>query len=48
MSIYHLQAMLGHEDLAVLRKYLALTAGDVGDAHRKASPVDPIFDTHGG
>ena len=40
MSIYHLQAMLGHEDLAVLRRYLALTAGDVGDAHRKAGPVD--------
>ena len=43
MSIYHLQNMLGHSDLAVLRRYLAIVEGDVEEAHRKHGPVDNLL-----
>lgn len=40
MSIYHLQRLMGHEDLQVLKQYLALVEGDAKAAHQKSSPVD--------
>jgi site-specific recombinase XerD len=40
MSIYELQRLMGHADLTILRRYLAITEGDTEQAHRKASPVD--------
>ena len=43
MSIYHLQSMLGHSDLSVLRRYLALVEGDLKEAHRKHGAVDSLL-----
>lgn len=40
MSIYHLQALMGHEDLTVLRHYLTLVEQDARDAHATHGPVD--------
>lgn len=40
MSIYHVQAMLGHADLTVLKHYLHLVEADIQAAHRKHGPVD--------
>jgi site-specific recombinase XerD len=40
MSIYELQHLMGHSDLQVLRRYLAITEQDTEQAHRRASPVD--------
>jgi len=42
-SIYHLQRLMGHSDLTVLRRYLDLAETDLSDAHRKASPVDHML-----
>ena len=39
-NIFELQMIMGHEDLTVLRRYVALAQADVEDAHRRASPVD--------
>ena len=33
MDVYSLQRLMGHADLAVLRKYLALVEQDLQDAH---------------
>jgi len=43
MSIYHLQSMLGHSDLSVLRRYLALVEGDLEEAHKKHGAVDNLL-----
>jgi len=43
MSIYHLQSMLGHSDLSVLRKYLALVEGDLEEAHKNHGAVDHML-----
>lgn len=43
MSIYHLRAMLGHSDLSVLQRYLALVESDVSEAHREHGPVDTML-----
>jgi len=43
MSIYHLRAMLGHSDLSVLQRYLALVEGDLQDAHREHGAVDTML-----
>lgn len=43
MSIVHLQRLLGHEDLTVLRQYLALVNADMQAAHQAAGPVDRML-----
>ena len=43
MSIYHLRAMLGHRDLTVLQRYLALVEEDLSEAHRKHGAVDSML-----
>ncbi|HRX02708.1 MAG: tyrosine-type recombinase/integrase [Caldilinea sp.] len=43
MSIYHLQRLMGHEDITVLRRYVALADTDLEDAHRKHGPVDSML-----
>lgn len=40
MNIYSLQAILGHADLQVLRRYLKQTDDDIKEDHAKSSPVD--------
>jgi integrase/recombinase XerD len=43
MSVYHLQAIMGHNDLEVLRRYLALVEADSQDAHRRFGAVDNML-----
>lgn len=43
MSVYHLQRLMGHEDLTTLRKYLALVEFDLKDAHAQHGAVDRML-----
>ena len=43
MNIYALQQIMGHSDLAILRRYLALVEEDLADAHRKHGAVDNML-----
>jgi integrase/recombinase XerC len=40
MDIFHLQRLMGHEDLETLRGYLALVDSDLRRAHAQFGPVD--------
>jgi integrase/recombinase XerD len=40
VDIYSLQRLMGHNDVTVLRRYLALTTEDIRVAHDKGSPVE--------
>jgi len=40
MSIYHLQRLMGHEDIKVLQRYLGLVENDLAEAHRQYGAVD--------
>jgi integrase/recombinase XerD len=42
VDVYILAALTGHSDLAVLRRYLAITKADIQEAHRKPSPGDKL------
>jgi integrase/recombinase XerC len=39
-DIYSLQRLMGHTDLAMLRRYLKQTDEDLEEAHQRAGPVD--------
>jgi len=39
-NLFELQQLMGHTDLTVLRRYVALAESDLAAAHRKASPLD--------
>lgn len=41
-DVFSVQHLLGHSDLAVLRRYLAQTEADVTRAHERHSPVDGL------
>ena len=43
MNIFALQQIMGHSDLEVLRKYLALVGQDLEDAHREHGAVDHML-----
>ncbi len=43
MNIYASQQIMGHSDLSILRKYLALVEEDLHDAHRKHGAVDNML-----
>jgi len=43
MSVYHLQALMGHSDLQTLRRYLALVESDAQEAHRRFGAVDNML-----
>ena len=40
MSIFHLQRLMGHEDIHVLKQYLALVQSDLQSAHEQYGVVD--------
>ncbi|MGH2536799.1 MAG: tyrosine-type recombinase/integrase [Candidatus Promineifilaceae bacterium] len=42
MDVFALQRLMGHADLAVLRRYLAQTSADLAEAHRRTSPADRL------
>ena len=39
-NLFELQQLMGHTNLTVLRRYVALAESDLAAAHRKASPLD--------
>lgn len=39
-NLFELQALMGHSDLTILRRYVALAESDLAQAHRQASPAD--------
>jgi hypothetical protein len=43
MDIFSLQKIMGHADLAVLRKYLDQVREDLQEAHRKHGAVDSML-----
>jgi len=43
MNIYALQKIMGHSDLTILRKYLALVQEDLQQAHRQHGAVDNML-----
>ncbi|MFN8488098.1 MAG: tyrosine-type recombinase/integrase [Caldilineaceae bacterium] len=43
MSIYHLQRLMGHADITVLRIYLDLAQGDLQQAHNDFGAVDNLL-----
>ena len=43
MNIYALQRMMGHADLQILRRYLALIDDDLRQAHDKHGAVDHVL-----
>jgi len=43
MNIYALQRIMGHSDLQVLKRYLALVDDDLMQAHRQHGSVDNLF-----
>ena len=43
MNVYALQQIMGHSDLSVLRRYLALVEQDLAEAHRKHGAVDNML-----
>ena len=40
VDIFSIQKLMGHADLEVLRRYLALIDDDIREAHERGSPVD--------
>lgn len=40
MNVHHLRAILGHADLQMALRYLALVKEDIEEAHKQASPVN--------
>jgi len=43
MDIFSLQKLMGHSDLSILRRYLALVEADLADAHRAHGAVDAML-----
>lgn len=42
MSIFHLQKIMGHADIATTRKYVQLSENSLADEHRKHSPLSRL------
>jgi len=43
MDLHSLRLLMGHSNLTVLQRYLALASGDVERAHIAHSPVDNLL-----
>jgi len=41
-DVFALQRSMGHSDLSMTRRYIALNENDLKEAHKKASPVDDL------
>jgi site-specific recombinase XerD len=39
-NLFELQQLMGHSDLTILKRYVALAEADLAQAHRAASPAD--------
>lgn len=48
MDIRRLAALMGHSDLTVIQRYLAVTEHDLAQAHREHGPVDSMLSRRGG
>jgi integrase/recombinase XerD len=44
MNIYVLAKLMGHADIAVLRRYLALVESDLEEAHARFGAVDSLLE----
>lgn len=42
MSIFHLQKIMGHADIATTRKYVQISEESIADEHRKHSPISRL------
>ncbi|MEK3899991.1 tyrosine-type recombinase/integrase [Paenibacillus sp. FSL R7-0179] len=42
MSIFHLQKIMGHADIATTRKYVQISEGSIAEEHRKHSPLSRL------
>jgi hypothetical protein len=42
-ELLSIQKLMGHADLEVLRRYLALVDDDIREAHERGSPVDGMM-----
>ncbi len=47
MDLIRLAAIMGHSDLAMLRRYLYLVEHDLAEAHRQHGPVDSLLSKKG-
>lgn len=47
MSIFHLQKIMGHADIATTRKYVQISEESIADEHRKHSPLSRIMKREG-
>jgi integrase/recombinase XerD len=43
MDLHSLRVIMGHSDLSVLQRYLALAGEDIERAHKAHSPVDKLL-----
>lgn len=43
MSVFHLQKLMGHADIATTRKYVQLSAESIAEQHRQFSPLGRIM-----
>lgn len=43
MSIFHLQKIMGHADIATTRKYVQISESSIAEEHRKHSPLSRIM-----
>jgi len=43
MDLHSLRMLMGHSDLSVLQRYLALAGEDIERAHKAHSPVDNML-----
>ncbi|MOA44503.1 site-specific tyrosine recombinase XerC [compost metagenome] len=43
MSIFHLQKLMGHADIATTRKYVQLSSESIAEQHKKYSPLGRVL-----
>jgi site-specific recombinase XerD len=44
MDLHSLRMLMGHSDLSILQRYLALAGEDIERAHIAHSPADKLLD----
>ncbi|ANA80169.1 integrase [Paenibacillus glucanolyticus] len=48
MSIFHLQKLMGHADIATTRKYVQISEGSLAEEHKRYSPLTRLTSRKGG